>query len=55
MTEHDDTVTAFKDGRSWRWRWRSPWASTHDSTAAYPTKAKALESGRTWVRETSRG
>ncbi|GBG35820.1 hypothetical protein [Mycobacterium montefiorense] len=53
MGEHDDSITAFKDGKSWRWR--APWASNHDSTAAYTTKAKALAAGRSWLRKRASG
>lgn len=47
----DETVTAERVGKRWRWCWRSPWASTTTSAGLYKTKASALAAGRRWVRE----
>ncbi|KZS61101.1 hypothetical protein [Mycobacterium pseudokansasii] len=43
------SISAFKDGRAWRWRWTAPWASRHESTSAYKTKAAAVAAGNQWL------
>jgi hypothetical protein len=46
-----DALEAVRDGKSWGWRWRTPWATTVLSAQSYKSKRAALVAGRQWVRE----
>jgi hypothetical protein len=47
----DSSITAFKDGANWRWRWTAPWATTHDSSSSHKSKTAAIAAGNQWLKD----